>query len=84
MASGDGARRFAAGRCLPGAPDGYVALADSEGSAKAIAPYLDTRKITPLSGPRRLYSQSTLAGGSHGLLSTRRTIGANVLIGSLL
>ena len=43
-------------------PDGYVALADSEGSAKAIAPYLDTRKITPLSGPRRLYSQSTLAG----------------------
>jgi len=28
-------------------PDGYVALADPEGGASAIASYLDTRKLTP-------------------------------------
>ena len=28
-------------------PDGYVALADSEGSSTAIASYLDARKLTP-------------------------------------
>jgi hypothetical protein len=28
-------------------PDGYVALADPEGSAAAVTSYLDARKITP-------------------------------------
>jgi hypothetical protein len=33
-------------------PDGYVALADPAGNARAIASYLDARRITPLSSPR--------------------------------
>jgi 2-polyprenyl-6-methoxyphenol hydroxylase-like FAD-dependent oxidoreductase len=33
-------------------PDGYVALAHPEGNARAIASYLDARRITPLSSPR--------------------------------
>ena len=28
-------------------PDGYVALADSEGRATAITSYLDARRLTP-------------------------------------
>ena len=28
-------------------PDGYVALADREGSATAVSSYLDARKLTP-------------------------------------